>query len=92
MSILYDSDGLYDLTAKAKRRYLVKELELRDDDDLDGFLKSCAECDLLSPELLEMGHVVSPGISEQLDYYKQKSEMGKKAAESRWSEKKHKTR
>ena len=85
LSILYDVDGLYDINSKAKKRYLAKELELRNEDDLDGFLHSCAECDLLSPELLDMGHVVSPGVSEQLEYYKQKSEIGKRAAESRWS-------
>ena len=83
MCILYDVNGLYDITAKSKRRYLVKELELKDEDDLRGFLQSCAECDLLSAELLEMGHVVSPGISEQLEYYRAKSEAGKKSGEVR---------
>ena len=94
LSILYDVDGLYDINPKAKKRYLIKELELRDEDDLNGFLKSCAECDLLAPDLLDMGHVVSPGVCEQLDYYKQKSEIGKRAAESRWNNdgKKRKTR
>ena len=83
MSILYDVDGLYDISTKAKRRYLCKELEL-DDTALDGFLSLCAECDLISGELLKMNHVVSPGVSEQLDYYKQKSEAGKKGNEKRW--------
>lgn len=85
MCILYDVNGLYDITAKAKRRYLVKELELRDEDDLRGFLQSCAECDLLSAELLEMGHVVSPGVTDQIEFQKQKSEIAKKAVEARWS-------
>ena len=85
MCILYDVNGLYDISAKAKRRYLVKELELKDDDDLRGFLQSCAECELLSGELLEMGHVVSPGVSDQIEFQKQKSEIAKKAVEARWS-------
>lgn len=88
MSILYDVDGLYDMNAKGKRRYLMRELEIATDDDLDEFLSICAECDLISGEMLEMGHVVSRGVSEQLNYYKQKSEAGKKGMESRWGGKK----
>ena len=84
MSILYDVDGLYDMNAKGKRRYLMRELEIATDDDLDEFLSICAECDLISGEMLEMGHIVSRGVSEQIDYYKQKSEAGKKGMESRW--------
>ena len=88
MSMLYDGDGLYDMNAKGKRRYLMRELEIATDDDLDEFLSICAECDLISGEMLEMGHIVSRGVSEQIDYYKQKSEAGKKGMESRWGGKK----
>lgn len=84
MSILYDVDGLYDMNAKGKRRYLMRELEIATDDDLDEFLSICAECDLISGEMLEMGHIVSRGVSEQIEYYKTKSNIGKKAAEGRW--------
>lgn len=84
MSILYDVGGLYDVTTKAKRRYLIRELELADDEALSEFLSNCAECELISGDLLEIGHVVSPGVSEQLDYYKTKSEAGKKGNEKRW--------
>ena len=84
MSILYDVGGLYDIGSKAKRRYLMKELEFGNEDELRDFLQTCAECELLSPELLELGHVVSPGISEQIEYYKAKSEAGKAGAEKRW--------
>ena len=88
MSILYDVDGLYDMNAKGKRRYLMRELEIASDDDLDEFLGICAECDLISGEMLELGHIVSRGVSEQIDYYRQKSEAGKKGMESRWGGKK----
>ena len=84
MSILYDVDGLYDMNAKGKRRYLMRELEIATDDDLDEFLSICAECDLISGEMLEMGHIVSRGVSEQIEYYKTKSNIGEKAAEGRW--------
>ena len=85
MSILYDVGGLYDISTQAKRKYLIRELELKDEDDLKTFLDNCSECGLLSGELLQFGHVVSPGISEQIEYYKTKAEAGKKGAEKRWN-------
>lgn len=85
MSILYDVDGLYDISTKAKRRYLMKELEFSSDEELRGFLQDCAECELISGELLEMGHIVSPGVSEQLEYRKTKSDAGKAGASKRWN-------
>lgn len=84
LALLYDSDGLYDLNVNSKRRYLMRELEIGSDDMLDEFLSSCAECDLISGELLEIGHIVSRGVSEQLEYQKTKTEVAKKAAEARW--------
>ena len=83
LSLLYDSDGLIDVTNTPKRKYLAKELELSDD-GLSEFLNHCAECDLIQPELLDMGHVVSKGVCDELDYRKQKSEAGKRGMESRW--------
>ena len=88
MSILYDVGGLYDVTTKLKRRYLMKELELGSDDELEQFLNACAESELISADLLQIGHVVSPGISEQIEYYRKKSEAGKKGMQKRWGESK----
>lgn len=85
MSILYDVGGLYDISTQPKRKYLMRELELANEEDLHGFLGNCAECGLLSEDLLQFGHVVSPGISEQIEYYNTKSEAGKKGAEKRWN-------
>ena len=83
ISILYDTDGVYDYSTTMKRRYLCRELEL-EDGELDGFLGLCAECGLISGELLELKHVVSPGVSKELEYHRVKSEAGKKGMESRW--------
>lgn len=88
MSILYDSDGLYDINKKGKKRYLMHELEIGSESELDEFLGMCAECDLISGDFLGMGHIVSRGVSEQIDYYKTKSEVAKKAAQARWGKKK----
>ena len=43
---------------------------------------------ILSQELLEMGHVVSPGISDQIEYRKAKSAAGKKGMSARWGKQK----
>ena len=87
LAILYDSDGLYDMNAKGKKRYLMKELEISSDEDLQEFLSNCAECELISPEFLELGHVVSHGVSNEIEYYKKKSEAGKKGMQKRWGKK-----
>lgn len=84
MSLLYDSDGLIDINSDVKRRYLCRELEL-DSDGLAVFLRQCAECDLLSANLLEIGHVASRGICEQIEHSHKKSEAGKKGNAKRWA-------
>lgn len=81
MSILYDLDGVIDISNDTKKRYLASELQT---DDLDSFLKHCSECGLIDAGLLEIGHVASKGICDQLEYYKAKSEAGKKGNEKRW--------
>ena len=87
LALLYDSDGLYDITSKSKKRYLMRELECGSDEELDKFLSNCAECELISQELLELGHIVSRGVSEEIDYHKTKSEAGKKGMQKRWGKK-----
>ena len=88
LAILYDSDGLVDLNAKGKKRYLMRELEIGSDEELDEFLSNCAECELISAELLELGHVVSRGVSDEIEYRKKKSEAGKKGMQSRYGDRK----
>ena len=88
MSILYDSDGLVDIVSKQKRRYLMRELEL-DSDGLEEFLQQCVACELLDGDLLDIGHVVSKGVCDQLEYRNQKSDAGKKGNEKRWGKKSH---
>ena len=80
---LYDSDGVYLIDKPVFKQVLADELET-DLDGLDLFLKSCAECGLIDSGLLEIGHVVSKTVCDQLEYDRQKSEAGKKGMESRW--------
>lgn len=83
MSVLYDSDGIFDVNNPLKRRYLCRELELSED-ELPEFLRQCAECELINVDLLNVRHVASDGICEQLDYVRRKSEAGKKGMAKRW--------
>lgn len=91
MGILYDVGGVYAIETKAKRRYLVRELEFSDEAELAGFLNACAECELIDPAMLEADRIASAGICDQLEYYRQKSEAGKKGNEKRWGKRKNRT-
>ena len=77
LGILYDSDGCYIADTQAKRLYLCRELECTDE-ELTQFLNACAEYELISRELLEMGHIVSEGVCKEIEYRKQRQETGKK--------------
>lgn len=90
MGILYDVGGVYVIETLPKRRYLIRELELADETALRDFLQACADAELIDAGMLEAGRVVSAGICEQLEYYKQKSEAGKKGMAKRWSKKNNK--
>jgi hypothetical protein len=85
LCLLYDADGVIELTDPI-RRFLASRLQT---DDLDVFLRACAACDLIDKEMLTAGRIASNSVCEQLDYYRQKSEAGKKGNAKRWSDKKH---
>lgn len=88
LGILYDSDGVFDLTKSGRTEYLAHELELTTD-ELDAFLISAAECELIDANLLQVGHVVSHGVCEQLEYQRQKSEAGKMGGRPKKQTEKH---
>lgn len=85
LCLLYDANGVIELTDQL-RRFLALRLQT---DDLDTFLRACAECGLIDKEMLTAGRVASNSVCEQLDYYRQKSEAGKKGNAKRWGDKKH---
>jgi len=87
MCLLYDANGVIELT-DLNRRMLAKRLET---DDVDGFLRSCAMCELIDAEMLSAGRVASRSVCDQLEYYRQKSEAGKKGNEKRWGGKNRKS-
>lgn len=85
LSLLYYYDGLIDLNKPGCKSMLLKKLEMADETELQTFLDACSGCDFISGELLTMGHVVSHGVCEQIEYHKAKSEVGKKGAKARWN-------
>lgn len=74
LCLLYDGNGIIELN-DINRRFIAKRLET---DDLDGFLRACAECGLIARDMLTAGRIASESVCEQLEYFRQKSEAGKK--------------
>lgn len=84
LSLLYYSHGLIDLTIQGQKRQIIRKLQMADETELDSFLNACVTCKFIDGELLEIGHIVSRGVCEQMDYKKSKSEAGKKGMKARW--------
>ena len=83
LCILYNRNGRVDMTKRSVRSYVSRELGL-DENELDEFLQACADVDLISGVFLGQGVITSNNVLEQIEYQKQKSEAGKKAAAARW--------
>lgn len=82
LGILYDQDGILDMSNQNMRNVIVKELEL---DDVDEFFNVLAEFELIDSELYHsMNHVVNRGVCDELNYKSERSESGKKGASKRW--------
>ena len=82
LGILYDQDGLLDMSNQCMRDVIASELEL---DDVDEFFTILADIGLIDSELYHAAnHVVNHGVCDELDYHKQKSEAGKKGMAKRW--------
>ena len=82
LGMLYDEDGVLDMSDQAMREIVAQELDL---EDVDGFFTELAKIGLISSELYRsMSHVVNEGVCEELEYRKRKSEAGKKGTAKRW--------
>ena len=85
LGMLYDEHGLIDLNDDLARSVVCDELEL---DEPGEFFSQLAQIGLIDKQLYEQAnHVVNSGVCEQLEYYKTKSEAGKKGNEKRWGKK-----
>ena len=86
LGILYDQDGLLDMSNQCMRDVIASELEL---DDMDEFFTILADIGLIDSELYHASsHVVNHGVCDELEWRKSKSEAGKKSGESRRSKSK----
>lgn len=82
LGILYDQDGLLDMSNQCMRDVIASELEL---DDVDEFFTILADIGLIDSELYHASsHVVNHGVCDELIYKNERSESGKKGAAKRW--------
>lgn len=76
LGMLYDQDGLLDLSDATIRKVTAQSLEL---EDLDGFMVELGKIGLIDGELYRAtSHVVNAGVLKELEYYEAKSKAGKK--------------
>lgn len=86
LGILYDQDGLLDMSDQLMRDVIADELEL---DDVDGFFTALADIGLIDRDIYDAtSHVVNHGVCDEIEYHRQKSEAGKKGMKSRYNSKK----
>ena len=76
LGMLYDADGLLDMSDAAMREIVAEELEL---EDVDGFFCGLCQLELIDARLYhDTNHVVCAGVCDQLQYRKAKSEAGRR--------------
>lgn len=82
LGMLYDEDGVLDMSDSTMREIVAEELEL---DDVDGFFTELARIGLIDPKLYsELSHVVNDGVCSEIEYRKKKAEAGAKGNATRW--------
>ena len=82
LGMLYERKGLIDMNDRLMRKIVCMELSI---EDADEFFSQLASIGLIDEELYHsMNHVVNNGVCKELDYYKAKSEAGKKGMAKRW--------
>lgn len=78
LGMLYDDDGIIDVSNDTTFSIVMDELEFRQPGDLEVFLNNCSEVGLIDSELwVTMQHVVNPGVTKQLAYRTAQSSNGK---------------
>lgn len=82
LGMLYDENGILDMSDAEMREIICEELEL---EDADEFFTTLAEIGLIDKELYNsLSHVVNNGVLEQIEYRKKKSDAAKKGNQKRW--------
>lgn len=75
LGMLYDSDGVLDLSNVCIREIVAEELEL---EDLDAYFLDLCRLNLIDATMYnKKNHVIVQGVCEQLEYRRKKSEAGK---------------
>lgn len=83
LGILYEQDGVLDLSDEVERKVTEAELELKGE-KLDEFIEALTEAGWVDLTLWKTSqHVVSKGVADQLSYKKEQSSAGRKGGRSR---------
>lgn len=83
LGMLYDENGILDMSDADMREIVAEELEL---EDVDQFFTDLADLGLISRELYESkSHVVNGGVCDEIEYRRRKSEAGRKGNAKRWA-------
>lgn len=85
LGMLYDQDGLLDLSDRAMYQVVARELELQKANALESYLQVLAEVGFIDRALWEgCRHVVSASVTDQLAYRRRQAERasGKRSGES----------
>ena len=84
LGMLYDENGILDMSCQDMRDIVADELDL---EDVDEFFTALADIGLIDKELYHgLSHVVNNGVVEQIEYRVKKSNAGKKGNEKRWAD------
>ena len=82
LMLLYDSDGCIKLD-ELSREIICETLEISDD-DLDGYLETCAELGFIDKMMLDKrGEVISRGVVKQIEYIEKKQIAGSKGGKAK---------
>ena len=83
LGMLYDENGLIDMSDKATGQIVVSELCFSNADQAIRFLDDCAEAGLIDRFVWdEMRHVVSLGVADELAYRRGKAAAGKEGGKA----------
>jgi hypothetical protein len=83
LGMLYDSNGVLDVSDDVTREIVAEELSLTNMEEFETFFRALSNLGLIEPKLYAQGHIVNDGVCEQLAYRRTKSEAGKRGGRSK---------
>ena len=82
LGMLYDSDGVIRLSP-VSRAVMMANLQFDDLKDLEEFIETLSDLNLIDPGMLERDEIINAGVCKQLDYIAKKQAAGKQGGRPR---------